>query len=130
VVAVVDDDEAVRRALARLIRSLGFEAQAFATGDEFLSSLARREPDCLILDLHMPHLSGFEVQERLAQAGVRVPIIVLTGHHSPEGERRVRGAGAAAYLRKPVDDAVLRDTIAGVVRGGEGDSRRGTSSTN
>ena len=114
--AVVDDDEAVRRALARLIRSLGFEAQAFATGEEFLSSLARREPDCLILDLHMPHLSGFEVQERLAQAGVRVPTIVLTGHHSPEGEARVRGAGAAAYLRKPVDDAVLRDAITGVMR--------------
>lgn len=66
-IAFLDDDEAVRRALTRLIRSLGFEAQAFATGDEFLSSPARREPDCLVLDLHMPHLSGFDVQERLAR---------------------------------------------------------------
>jgi FixJ family two-component response regulator len=110
-VAVVDDDEAVRRALSRLIRSLGFEAEAFASGEAFLAALASRTPDCVVLDLHMPKVSGFEVQARMAESGLRIPVIVITGHDSPETRARALGGGAAAYLCKPLDGLALREAI-------------------
>ena len=117
-VAVVDDDEAVRRGLARLVRSLGFEAEAFGSGEDFLAALATRRPDCVVLDLHMPRVSGFEVQARMAEAHLRVPVIVVTGHDSPETQARALKGGAAAYLRKPVDAQSLMEAIRGAVVGG------------
>jgi len=116
-VAVVDDDESVRRALARLVRSLGFEADVFASGEDFLAALLVRRPDCVVLDLHMPKVSGFEVQARMAEAGLTVPVIVITGHDSPEAQARALSGGASAYLRKPVDEQVLMQAIQGAVVG-------------
>ena len=116
-VAIVDDDEAVRRALSRLVRSLGFEAEAFASGEEFLATLATRCPDCVVLDLHMPRVSGFDVQARLAEAGRRVPVIAITGYDSPEAQDRAIKGGASAYLRKPVDGQMLMDAIHAAVVG-------------
>ncbi len=116
-VAVVDDDEAVRRALSRLVRSLGFEVEAFESGQAFLDALPARRPDCVVLDLHMPNVSGFEVQARMAKAGLRVPVIVITGHDSPEAEARALSGGASAYLRKPLDGQVLREAIHAAVVG-------------
>lgn len=110
-VAVVDDEEAVRRALARLIRSLGFEAEVYPSGEEFLASLTARRPDCVVLDLHMPKVSGFDVQARMAEAGVDVPTIVITGHDSPETRARALKGGASAYLRKPLDEQTLMEAI-------------------
>jgi len=110
-VAVVDDDDAVRRALFRLVRSLGFEAEAFPSGEDFLAALATRRPDCVVLDLHMPKVSGFEVQARMAEAGLHVPVIAITGQDSPEAQTRALSGGASAYLRKPVDGHTLLEAI-------------------
>lgn len=126
-VAVVDDDEAVRRALARLIRSLGFEAEVYPSGEDFLASLPSRRPDCVVLDLHMPKVSGFDVQARMAQSGSDIPIIVITGHDSPETRARALKGGASAYLRKPLDEQVLMDAIHNAVVGTP--RRNGTSAS-
>jgi FixJ family two-component response regulator len=116
-VAVVDDDEAVRRALSRLVRSLGFEAEAFASGEDFLAALEGRPPDCVVLDLHMPKIDGFEVQARLARSGLPVPVVVITGHDSPEAQARAMRGGAAAYLCKPLDERTLMEAIQCAVGG-------------
>jgi FixJ family two-component response regulator len=116
-VAVVDDDEAVRRALSRLVRSLGFEAEAFASGEDFLEALETRRPDCVVLDLHMPKVSGFDVQARMAEAGVRIPTIVITGHDAPETRTRALKGGASVYLCKPLDGQVLKEAIHAAVVG-------------
>jgi FixJ family two-component response regulator len=111
VVAIVDDEDAVRRALERLLRSAGCEPQVFSSGETFLESLSRRKPDCVVLDLHMPGVTGFDVQVRLNASGFHVPVIVITGHDSAESRDRVRALGASAYLRKPVGAKVLLDAI-------------------
>ena len=111
-VAVVDDEESVRRALERLLRSAGIETATFASGGAMLQDLARREPDCVVLDLHMPGMSGFEVQERLAARDCKIPVVVLTGQDSSESYERATAGGAAAYLRKPVDGGELLAAVA------------------
>jgi FixJ family two-component response regulator len=110
-IAVVDDDESVRRALERLLRSAGLDAETFPTGDEFLETLPDHKPDCVVLDLHMPKVDGFQVQSWLARANLRVPVIVITGHDTPESFARAMKGGAAAYLRKPIDAERLLQTI-------------------
>jgi FixJ family two-component response regulator len=110
-VAVVDDEESVRRALERLLRSAGFAVETFPTGAEFLLSLPEHLPTCLVLDLHMPELSGFDVQVLVEREGFRLPIVIMTGHDTPEARARVIARGAKAYLRKPVDDKLLLAAI-------------------
>ncbi|HEY5891750.1 MAG TPA: response regulator [Chthoniobacterales bacterium] len=104
VIAIVDDEELVRKALERLLRSAEMEARVFASGGEFLTAIAEFNPDCVVLDLHMPGVSGFDVMAGLQWS---FPIVVITGHDSPETEARALGGGAAAYLRKPVSDRAL-----------------------
>jgi len=111
-VAVVDDDEAVGRALNRLLRSAGLKAETFVSGSEFLKSLEDHMPDCVVLDLQMVHVDGFEVQSRLAQTGQSMPVIVITGRDTPGAYERATQGGAIAYLRKPIDDKALLDAIA------------------
>ena len=111
----MDDEESVRKALQRLIRAAGLDVETFPSGSEFLQSIETHEPDCLVLDLHMPRVNGFEVQALLTQSKHRVPVVVITGHDTPEARARVMEAGAAAYLRKPVDDQTLLDTIASAI---------------
>ena len=113
--AIVDDEESVRRAMGRLIRSAGIDVETFPSGAEFLQSLESHSPDCVVLDLHMPGLNGFEVQARLKEAQSRVPIVVITGHDTDESRERVTKAGVAAYLSKPVDEKILLDTISAAV---------------
>lgn len=115
-VAVVDDESSVCRALSRLLRSAGFKVVTFKNGIDFLGSLKARQPDCLVLDLHMSPMSGFEVQSRLRQAGLRIPVVIMTGHHTEESQQRVLDAGAVAYLRKPVDDQVLLDEVTAAIK--------------
>jgi FixJ family two-component response regulator len=117
-VAVVDDEEPVRRALERLLRASGIETETFSTGGAMLDDLARREPDCVVLDLHMPGMSGFELQDRLAERETRIPVIVMTGHDTPESFERATAGGAAAYLRKPVDGEELLAAVGAAIRGG------------
>ena len=106
-VAVVDDEESVRTSLRRLLSAFDLDAETFASGQEFLDSLPDRSPDCLVLDLQMPGLSGLEVQRRLAANGVRVPTIIITADDAPETRERCLSAGTAAYLCKPFDDRTL-----------------------
>src|SRR5262245_17152028 len=115
-VAVVDDEESVRKALARLIRTAGYEVEAFGSGVEFMLSLQKHRPDCVVLDLRMPVVDGFEIQRALAQSGSQVPVVIITGDDSPENHHRTTEYGAHAYLRKPVDDAMLLDAIQEAVR--------------
>jgi FixJ family two-component response regulator len=106
--AIVDDDADVRIALVRLVSSAGCAVDSFATGAEFLMSIEHRVPDCVVLDLHMPGMSGFEVQSALARANPGLPVVVITGHETVESRNRALALGARAYLAKPVDhDALL-----------------------
>jgi FixJ family two-component response regulator len=110
-IAIVDDDPYVRKALERLLRSAGLSVEAFASGAEFLASANDHQPDCVVLDLHMPEVSGFEVQSRLARAHAGVPVVVIPGHDTPESRTRALGGGAKSYLTKPVDDETLLKAI-------------------
>ena len=106
-VAIVDDDASVRQSTRRLIRSFGYRAEAFASGEEFLASVSAARTACLVLDVRMPNMDGLEVQRRLAERGVRIPIVFLTGRASDDEERRARFAGAIEFLRKPVGRTTL-----------------------
>jgi len=115
-VAIVDDDASVRQSTVRLVRSFGYRTEVFGSGPEFLASGAADRAACLLLDVRMPGMSGLEVQRRLAERGARLPIVFLTGRASDEEERRARAAGAAAFLRKPLVQASLREAIDTVIR--------------
>jgi FixJ family two-component response regulator len=106
-IAIVDDDPDVRRALRRLIGSAGFAVETFSSGHEFLRSLEHHQPECIVLDLHMPEVSGFDVQMQIARSHANIPVVFLTGHDTPEARERALKGGAAAYLSKPVDDETL-----------------------
>ena len=121
-VAVVDDEESIRRALDRLLRSAGFAVETFASGAEFLRSVLDHRPACVVLDLHMPDLSGLDVQLFLARDRVPVPVIMVTGHETPEARARLMARGATACLRKPVDDKLLLAAIDDAIRGATGGS--------
>lgn len=117
-IAVVDDEESIRRALTRLLRSAGLAVESFPSGIEFFESLEERCPDCLVLDLHMPRMDGFAVQTRLAETGARIPVIVITAHDSPEAQGRAVAGRPVAWFRKPVDGQALLDAIACALRQG------------
>ena len=116
--AVVDDDADVRVALTRLVASAGFAVETFASGAEFLRSVQDHEPDCVVLDLHMPEMSGFDVQGALAVDHGAVPVVVVTGHDTAEARARATQMGAKAYLCKPVNDEALLAAIGGAIGGG------------
>jgi FixJ family two-component response regulator len=113
--AVVDDDEDVRIALTRLVASAGFAVETFASGAELLRSVEDHEPDCVVLDLHMPEMSGFDVQRALAIGHPEVPLIVMTGHDTPESRARAIQMGARVYLRKPINDEALLAAIGAAI---------------
>jgi len=110
-IAVVDDEASVRMALQRLLRSAGLTVKAFASGATVLEFVRTERPDCIVLDLHMPGVNGFEVQDSLSRAGLRIPVVVITGHDAPEARARALAGGASAYLLKPVDDNMLLAAI-------------------
>jgi FixJ family two-component response regulator len=116
-VAVVDDDEVVRRSIGRLLRIFGFEAESYASGEEFLSAFRTFQPDCVVLDLQMPGVDGFETQARLARTGHGVPVVVITGQDSPEYRARALAGGARDYLKKPIEGPELLKSIRAVVAG-------------
>jgi len=106
-IAVVDDDPAVLRALSRLLRSRALRVQTFESGQDFLAVLPRSVPECLIVDLQMPGMSGLELQQHLARNGILIPTIMITAH----GEAALRGrheeAGLVAFLLKPLQENSL-----------------------
>jgi len=110
-IAIVDDEEPVRKALQRLLLASGFEVESYASGKEFLASHAEPPPDCLILDMHMPGMSGLQVIDALRSAGRELPTVVITAYDAPEISAQCRAAGVSAYLRKPLEERVLLNSI-------------------
>jgi FixJ family two-component response regulator len=111
-VVIVDDEESVGVATKRLLRSVGMEAESFRTGEallQMLSAMPSYRPDCLIIDVQMPGLSGLELQERLQGSGL--PIVFITAHDDIGVRERALGAGAIAFLRKPFDEEILIKTV-------------------
>jgi FixJ family two-component response regulator len=110
-VAVVDDEESVRRALIRLLRAANMDAEAFASGEAFLESLEKFRPDCVVLDLQMPGLTGRDVQRRLIGMKINLPVILITAHDDVVTQQQSLSDGAANYLRKPLRGDVLVRSI-------------------
>src|SRR6187431_1543887 len=117
VIAVIDDEEGVRTALRRLLHSAGLAVEVFDSGPAFLAALNGKRPDCAVLDLHMPDMTGFEVLARIEEMRIGVPVVVMTGHDAPEMEEIAERFSAAAYLRKPVNDYTLLDAIFTAITG-------------
>jgi FixJ family two-component response regulator len=107
VVAVVDDDESVRLSIRSLIRSLGYTAHAFASGEDFLRSAEAETIDCLVTDVQMPGMSGLELQQALVSGGNPPPIIFITAFPQDRIKQQVVAAGATCLLSKPYDGGVL-----------------------
>lgn len=110
-VAVVDDDPSVRRALTRLLRSVGVLASSHASGLDFLESRAIHDVDCLVLDVHMPGLSGLEVLDAVRVASSKLPVVLMTGRSEADFEVRALEAGASALLTKPFSDATFFEAL-------------------
>jgi FixJ family two-component response regulator len=115
-IAVVDDDKSVRQSLIRLLIAAGFRARAFASGERFLESWKLNPPDCLLLDLQMPGLTGQEVHDRLNAAGAKFPIIIISSDDSPSTREQCLQRGALAYLRKPIDAGALLQALLAKVK--------------
>jgi FixJ family two-component response regulator len=120
-IAVVDDDEAIREATESLIRSVGFRAVVFPSAEDFLGSNHLQDTACLIVDVRMPGMSGLELQQRLTTANYSIPIIFITAHGDADTRARALRAGAVAFLDKPFsDDALLRAVQAALQSSCEG----------
>jgi CheY-like chemotaxis protein len=110
-IAVIDDDEPIRKALSRLLRTSGLRVQTFSSGQAFLESLLEGQPDCAVLDFHMPDLNGLDVLNELRSRQLNLPVIIITAYDEPSVRANCRAAGASGYLSKPIDEAVLRRAI-------------------
>ena len=113
VVAVVDDEESVRRALVRLFDSANYEAEAFPSAREFLRALEDRSFDCLVLDLQMPDMTGLDLQRylRMVCPHLLLPVIIVTAHDEPGVREMCYAAGVRSYLRKPVEGSALLSAV-------------------
>ena len=113
-IAIVDDDESVRRAIKRLVRSLGMAAETFSSGQEFIDlteAMPSFHPDCLVLDVQMPGVNGLEVQDYLARSRSGLPVIFITAHDEAGVRERAMASGAVAFLRKPFNDELFIKTL-------------------
>ena len=116
-VCVVDDDASLLRALQLLLRAAGFTVGGFGSAEEFLLAAHARPPRCLVLDIHLGRLSGFELHERLMSAGMAIPTIFITAHDDAPTRERARRAGAVGYLSKPFDDDALIASVQQALHG-------------
>jgi len=110
-ISIVDDDESVRDALKSLIDSVGFHAEVFCSGEEFLRSCHLGQTDCLITDVRMPGMSGLELQDRLHHANSPIPIIFISAHDDGDAKTRALRAGAMGFLQKPFSEDALLGAI-------------------
>jgi FixJ family two-component response regulator len=114
-ISIIDDDASVRRALQRLVRSLGLNVEAFATAEDFLQPTSQPATDCLVLDVNLPGLSGLELQERMRAEGRGVPIVFITAYGTDRMRERALRAGAIAFLEKPFQEQALLAALARAV---------------
>jgi len=110
-ICVIDDDQDVLRAVRRLLRTSGFTADTYTSAEEWLDTGSQASPDCLVLDVHLLGLSGFELQDRLAASGRSIPTVFITAHDDEATRERAVRAGASEYLRKPFEDHALIEAI-------------------
>src|SRR5580700_4001179 len=117
-IAIVDDDDLMRNALQGLLKSVGLQAQAFASAEEFLQSGEQRQTACLIADIRMPGMSGLELQAKLNAERCRIPTIFITAHGDAKMRMQALRAGAVEFLAKPFDDEVLLGNVRAALKNG------------
>jgi FixJ family two-component response regulator len=110
-ISIVDDDQAVREALQRMLRSHGFTTAVFASAEQFLASGRPCDESCLILDIRMPGMTGWGLHRRLMSEGCRIPTILITGAPTHGERERAMAMGVASYLAKPVNEDTLIETL-------------------
>ena len=115
-ISIVDDDLSVRRALRRLLQSAGYSVETFASAGEFLGSSPVGRTACLVLDIRLEGMTGFDLHERLAADRAAIPTIFITAHDDTSTRERVQRAGVAAYLPKPFDQSALLAAIQKVAK--------------
>jgi FixJ family two-component response regulator len=111
IIHIIDDDEAIRRALARLVGSLGMEARTFRSPKEFLDQEELNDVQCMLLDVQLPGMSGLDLYERMVSGGRELPVIFITAHPDEISRSRARMLNAVAYLEKPFDEKQLLSAI-------------------
>ena len=125
VIAIVDDDHSVREALTSLVRSLGYVAMAFECAEDLLKSSRRRSVSCMIADVQMPGMTGFELHNRLVTSGQPIPTILITAFPDERSRERALQAGVIGYLTKPFSE----DDLLACIRSGLGLGEAGTKSS-
>ena len=110
-VYVVDDDESICRALKRLLASVGYQALTFESAEDFLDTNLGLKKGCLVLDVRLPGMTGFDLQEQLISRGAEISIIFITAHNNPKWQEKAKKRGAVAYLTKPFHEQALLDAI-------------------
>jgi FixJ family two-component response regulator len=121
-VYVIDDDESVRRAIGRLLRSAHLNVETFASGEDFLCNPREGQNACILIDIRMAGLTGFDLHQRLLSEGIQIPVIVISASDEVQIREHARELGAQAFFRKPVDDQALLDAIWWAI-GGKGSRR-------
>jgi FixJ family two-component response regulator len=111
VIAIVDDDKWIRKSLERLLKSAGYRSEAFISAEHYLAARNQEEIGCLILDIGLPGMNGFELERFLAAEHNRLPIVFVSAHDEPEVRDEAAHVGAVAFLGKPFDDNALLDAI-------------------
>jgi FixJ family two-component response regulator len=110
-VYVIDDDESVRKAIKRLLRSVDLDVETFSSAEEFLDSPRQSRNACMLIDIRMPGLTGFDLQQRLLSQGIEIPVIVISASDDAKSREHAKELGAVVFFRKPVDDQALLDAI-------------------
>ncbi|HEX2831319.1 MAG TPA: response regulator [Burkholderiales bacterium] len=116
VVYIVDDDDLVRKGLARLMRAGGFTPKLYASPERFLEEVGSEPRACILLDITMPRMSGLQVQAELKARGIGMPVIAVSARDDEDTRRRARDLDARCFFRKPVDDQALLDAIAWILQ--------------
>jgi FixJ family two-component response regulator len=111
IVMIVDDDDSIRKAVRRLMKSYGFAVETFASATEYLGSDRLDKTSCLVLDVHMPDMNGLELQKRIVESGHAIPIIFITAFTDENARAQAMRAGAVDYLAKPFSDEELLECI-------------------
>lgn len=110
-VYIIDDDDSVRRGLSRLMRASGYQVSVYDTPEQFLEEVSEASSGCVLLDITMPGMTGLQVQARLREKGVGLPVIAISAEDNDDVRQAARKLGAKFFLRKPVDDQALLDAI-------------------
>lgn len=110
-IALVDDDASILTGLSRLLRASGYAVNTYSSAREFLESLPEGQPDCLVLDVQMPGINGFELQARLGELGHKIPILFITAFDSPQTRAAARQTGCLGLFFKPFEAATLLEAI-------------------